>query len=504
MAARLGHLALYGAALLLLAAILIRILTAPDLNWDAIAYHLPFAGRLAGLCGPDCYTMFYFFEDRFPGFPKSIHYIQAALWRMSGAPQAAGLAGIGLLLGLIAYLRLEFKVSPALAFLAFLAPPLVMIHASSGYVDLPSSALATIAFLSILVAWASPERFASPCFANGRGGFGRLALFVAACALFANGKPQSFVPGALLVAAMGAVLFAGWRRGRLFQSGGELTAAILLLGVGVAAVVWSPLDNLLRFGNPVYPIEFSLGPWRFPGPEPLRMSQSVSISPALADLPSPLRWVMSVFEINAYDGRTTPWTIDQGGVEYTKPSFRMGGYGVGLVVANLLVFLALVLPVRCSGLRPLSTSWTRAAGFLFAGLTLVTAGMPMAHELRYGMSWILGLIGLNLILLSEGIAGAGRSGLELVLRGVTLMGLASTLAVTGGRYVAIHPDQDLASTLRVLGIDRQIAERVHDGNVVCLDNTLPYSYLYAPIFHPGRQYRAVEFGKEGCDVVLSR
>lgn len=215
MAGRLGRLGLSGVAALLLAAILVRILTAPDLNWDAIAYHLPFAGRLAGVCGPDCYTMFYFFEDRFPGFPKSLHYIQAALWRVTGLPQAAGLTGIGFLLVLVAYLRLEFKVSPSLAFLGFLAVPLVMIHASSGYVDLPGSALATIAFLSVLVAWAAPERFAAPWFFGGRGGFGRLAVFAVACALFANGKPQSFLWGyrihTFCEASKLAPCFAAWK-----------------------------------------------------------------------------------------------------------------------------------------------------------------------------------------------------------------------------------------------------------------------------------------------------
>ncbi len=85
-----------------------------------------------------------------------------------------------------------------------------------------------------------------------------------------------------------------------------------------------------------------------------------------------------------------------------------------------------------------------------------------------------------------------------------LAGPVFTLAITGGRCLAIHPDQDWTSTLCIPGIDRRIVERVRDGNVVCLDNTLPYSYLYAPIFHPGRHHQAVEFGKQGGDVVLSR
>jgi len=75
--------------------------------------------------------------------------------------------------------------------------------------------------------------------------------------------------------------------------------------------------------------------------------------------------------------------------------------------------------------------------------------------------------------------------------------------LTGGRYVFAPPHHRPAEFIADLGIDRQVADRVRDGDRVCLTNTDPYSFLYAPIFHPGRTYHVVEFGTEGCTITLT-
>ncbi|QCO00362.1 hypothetical protein D3093_34495 (plasmid) [Azospirillum argentinense] len=471
-----------------LALVVYKIFSAFDMTWDALAYHLPFSGRLAGLCSVDCYSMAPGLEVRFQAFPKAIHYLQAGVWSLAGLPQATALINVGSLLLLCGFLRVVFRVSLPLAFLAFLTIPLVLIHATSYYIDLPTNVAGTIAILLLLTLLIEPEAF----------GTSRLVGFFTACAVFANAKPQMIVP-AVLFGGAGVLLLAIRTRGYRFPLANGLLSprTILVICVaGFALIVLNPVLNTLWFGNPVYPIRMTIGSFTLPGVEPY--VQTVSISHGLEQVPSPVRWLMSVFEVNAYGYREVPWTIDQGNVTQDRLSFRMGGYGVFFVLFNILFLIA---NVASQALRSRRAAY--AVG-VFAGTTLVAAFLPLSHELRYYMFWMLLLVSLNLLLLHERVAGTRDSSPVWLYAAGTLVILLSVNLISGGRYLLVPARQSVESIVRDTGIAAQVAREVKDGDTVCLKNTMPLSYLYAPIFHAGRSYSVIEEGTVGCSVTLGR
>ncbi len=480
---------LWAFAALVLAALVARGLSTFDVSWDALAYHLPFSGRLAGLCSKDCYVMMDGLEERFRAFPKSIHYLQAALWRLTGTPYSLGIVNLAAAVGLCVFLRALFRVTLPLAVLAVLAIPLVLIHATSYYVDLATNVAATVALLLFYTLLAEPERFTPT----------RLIAFFLACAVFANAKPQMIIPGGLMAGAMVATLLVlAWRRAAPFVTATlkpALAASVAVVGLFLVAV--TPLSNLVTFGNPVYPIGVTIGPLSLPGPE--RADQSISIPHPLASIPAAGRWAMSVLEVNAYNFRETPWVIDQGGVAQDKPSFRMGGYNVAFILFNLLV---LMFQARSAAVPPRAA---KSATALFLATTVVTSLLPLAHELRYYMFWPLTLVSLNLILLHAGAQDPEqRNGMIRLYAVGVLVAFLSAALVTGGRYLLAPHDQNVALLLRGTGIADQVAATVKDGDVACLRETAPLSYLYAPIFHGNRPYTAAEGTAGPCAVTLKR
>lgn len=481
--------ALWGFVALILSALAIRGLSTFDVSWDALAYHLPFSGRLAGLCSKDCYVMMDGLEERFRAFPKSIHYLQAALWRLTGTPYSLGIINLAAAIGLCVFLRAMFRVTLPLAVLAVLAIPLVLIHATSYYVDLATNVAATVALLLLYTLLAEPERFTPT----------RLIGFFLACALFANAKPQMIIPGGLMAGAMVAILLVlAWRRAAPFTTG--TLKPILTVGVtvgGLLLIGLTPLSNTVAFGNPVYPIGVTIGPLTLPGPE--RADQSISIPHPLTSIPSAGRWAMSVLEVNAYNFRETPWVIDQGGVTQDKPSFRMGGYNVAFILFNLLV---LAVQARSNAVPPRAA---KSATALFLATTVVTSLLPLSHELRYYMFWPLILVSLNLVLLHGGAQNReDRQGMIGVYAAGVLIAFLSTALVTGGRYLLAPHDQNVALLLHGTGIADQVAAMVKDGDVACLRETAPLSYLYAPVFHGNRPYTAAEGTAGPCTITLKR
>ena len=108
--------------------IVLRATRTVDPYWDTLAYHWPYAARVAGLCDRDCYSMTVGMEGRFDGFPLLLHAAQGWLWRLTGTPGLGDLINIAMLLALGGYLRYRFEVPLAWSWLAFLAIPEVQVQ----------------------------------------------------------------------------------------------------------------------------------------------------------------------------------------------------------------------------------------------------------------------------------------------------------------------------------------------------------------------------------------
>ena len=157
--------------------------------------------------------------------------------------------------------------------------------------------------------------------------------------------------------------------------------------VSAGSLVLCPLLllNLFKFGNPFYPIIIDLGSIHLPGREP--MVSSIAVSDVYINWPGPFRWIASVLEFDAFRNRPLPWTLGQGEVPQSSPSFRMGGYFVSYVV-GMIALLIWSAKVTAKGRHLLIT---------FAALTLLCAFLPLSFESRYYSFWMLSLVCLVLI-----------------------------------------------------------------------------------------------------------
>ena len=220
------------------------------------------------------------------------------------------------------------------------------------------------------------------------------------------------------------------------------------------------------------------------------------MSEAWRPVPAPLRWVASVLELGAYDYREMPWTYDQGYCQTAlawkdcwrdrTPSFHMGGYFVPYVLGLLAFF---VWRLRAQDARD-----RRLLIAALVGTTALASVMPRSHELRYYLFWIIVLVGLCLITVSDnGLAESRRRchSASALLCSIILVALLSVVSMTKARYVSpIGPDMD--TLIDTLGIDQQVAA-IPDGAVVCVDPAWqPFTFLFAPVFHPGRSYTVLD------------
>ncbi len=245
-----------------------RAVRTADPYWDTLAYHWPFAARIAGLCDVNCFLMPPSFEYRYEGFPKLWHAIQGLLWRVTGTPTLGDLLSIAMVVVLCLYLNRRFRVPLAWSWLALLAIPEVQIQLTSSYVDLPLNAgvaLALMVLLHILVNPAADQR-------------SDLALAVAGLALAANGKPQLVVVSLFVWTIIVLVVSETPSSVHLNRRSSTLLALSL---IGGATLLPHFLLNLYTFGNPFYPIAFGIGRFRFPGPEAMMQTTSTRAAAAL-------------------------------------------------------------------------------------------------------------------------------------------------------------------------------------------------------------------------------
>jgi len=163
----------------------------------------------------------------------------------------------------------------------------------------------------------------------------------------------------------------------------------------------------------------------------------------------------------------------------------MGGYFVPYVL-GLVAFLGWRL-----GSRPGRDRRILLATFI--GTTLLAACLPRSHELRYYLFWVIVLVALCLIAAfdvpdSESRASAKVRGL---LATVVVIALTSVLLMTQARYV-MPIGRDVDVLIAAFGVRERVAA-IPDGTIVCVHPSWqPFTFLFAPIFHPGRSYTVLD------------
>lgn len=417
--------------------------------WDSGYYHLPFAARLAGIVRSDAYVFDVENQARFQGFPLLGELLQGIFWRITGRVQAANFVAL-LSIPLFAWtLRKRFDVPLHVSLLALLAIPLVMTHASSCYVDLPANLAASVVVLLAIEAWAAPRDIDPKT----------LALAIGCAAIAANMKALLHVIVALALAA----IFV-----RLLKSKERKKAAAL--AAAAPLVFFTPLKDLVLYGNPYFPLKWSLLGHAFRGTE----APYSASPPWLEHSPEPVRFVCSLLEIGIRP-MTDPrrWTVDQW-MPQSSTGNRLGGFFGAYVIANLLVLAWLAWRDEGRIARRV------AAGF--GVFTCVVSVMPQAHELRYYLSWMIVLVSVNAWLACR------ETSRSAFIFGISWMAAAAMLVViwvTRADYV-VPSGSSLAEILQHK-IDEKSVAQVRDGAKVCVDRP-PYSLYYAAPFHAPRRY----------------
>jgi hypothetical protein len=483
------------AACVLSALLSARALLTIDPYYDTFAYHLPFAARMIGLCPSSCYRMNEFLETRFLAFPKLFELLHGAVWLLAGTPQVADVLNLAFLAAFAFYLRRAFAVPFAWTLVGLFAVPLIQIHVTASYIDLPLNLAVGVAILAIM----NMVRL------GGEFGWGPLSLVVACLAFAANSKLTMIPVAAVLGLVMLGLLATRLARGRAagpFRPGGG-RGWLMLIGlsfVAGATIAGTALRNLICFGNPIYPVELHAFGVSLPGLESALIPGDDSLAPAWLSVPSPLRWLASVLEVGGYADRPLPWTYDQGlcltgpvledCLGGTGPSFRMGGYFAGYVL-----FLIAFLGVQMGRLGMRERRLVLAT---IGSETILAAVLPHSHELRYYLFWIIVLVALNLIcVFSPRFAPASGSVARQVLAFGMLLTLACVVLMTKAHYLA-PTGPTIRSLLSELRVDSYM-EKVVDGDTICIDpDWQPFSFLFAPVFHPGRVYSALDGALGAC------
>ena len=489
-----------GTACLLLVLLLLRAILTVDPYFDSFAYHLPFAARLAGLCPETCYRMGDYLEAAYDGFPKLFHGLQGLVWKITGLAQAVDVLNVGALALFCLFLQRWFRVPAAWTFCALLAVPLIQIHATSTYIDLPVNLAAAAAILAVMALIRAPETFGWP----------KLIVLIACLAFAANSKPQMVGVTGSVVALFGIIaivsLASGHRLGPFVPgrlgSWIGLFCFLLLAGAVVGAKL---VDNAVAHGNPFYPVRIAMLGLLLDGPIDGLGTTEDSLAETWRPFPSPLRWLISVLEVGAYGYREVPWTFDQGYCETSlawkdcwrpiSASFRMGGYFVPYVL-SLTAFLGWRLASQPGRDRRTLTA-------TFVASTLLAACLPRSHELRYYLFWVITLIALCLIAVFDQPDGRARGARKAsgLLGAVVIVALTSVLLMTQARYVTpIGRNVDLL--IATFGVRERVAA-IPDEAVVCVDSGWqPFTFLFAPVFHPGRSYTVLDGYTGPCGAVV--
>ncbi|MBS2014525.1 MAG: hypothetical protein JST00_16685 [Deltaproteobacteria bacterium] len=418
--------------------------------WDVWFYHLPFAARLLGIVDGASYTFGAPNQARFGGFPLFGELLQGLFWKITGRVECANFVALLSIPAFAYFLRRLFDVPLHLTVLALLAVPLVQIHATACYVDLPGN---TFAAMLVLLAYRQVVRREPPTVRT-------LAAAGALAAATANTKFQ-LVP--IVIATSLVLVVTSLRRDS------ERTRRLLVVGAALPFVMATPIKNLFVHGNPVWPVELAILGHSLP-----HIERAYASSPDwLEHSPRPMRFAASVLELGLRPiASHARWSIDQW-TPPREPGYRMGGFFGAYVVVNVIALVVGAVRLRARE--------SKVALAFAAGLTAVTSMLPQSHELRYYLSWMIVLLALVLVVWAKHR--------PLVLAAVATTALAVVAWSTEGTY--LYASGDSFAKLVDTKVDARVLDAVAPGARVCIDRQ-PWTFLYAPRFHPARSYSVQE------------
>ena len=369
-----------------LVAILLCVVFFRPWSWDVTAYHLPFAARALGLSRFEQITPLE--TSRYDGFP--------VLWRYALAPGLIlDLPRLYVFPNLAAALAIAFSSVSALgkpwyAVLACtLCFPISLLGFSTPYQDYFTNVIA-LAGAMHLFRWI----YGAHSF-YGSSDRWRLLLASLFLIIAANIKIQGLMI-AVAISFVGflywIVLFFATKRRAVFvpvaRSKSSPVGNVMFLVLAICIIVsvfLQPINNLLRFGNPLYPVRvFGLN-----GTEE-RYSTPLEYLPQVPVVTSVISHFLSTTEIDPYllsGGEAKPSLLRSGDMNIIrKPSAtnyspRTGGT-IGPIYIGLLI-VALFGVVKTIRNKELLNHFSGQVSLVLFSLLVVISAMPQSMELRY-------------------------------------------------------------------------------------------------------------------------
>lgn len=351
--------------------LIIAAISGIDVSWDSPAYHLPFAARLMGIYSESELILASSNERRFDGFPLLGEFLQGVLWKISGDVAFANLLGVivVLLVVLAAYKLLKLKISNTTLYL--LSIPVVLIHATSSYVDLVASSFLMVAVIVLIAS-----------FMGGKFQLKHLILALLMLAFASNTKYQLY-PVVVVFWLITVGMYAFMNRKHLIKKKKPVRKFWIALAVVIISsflVNATYIKNFIRFENPFYPFDATIAGVHFKGPEGIPdITKDKRVEKRFGRPMSKYQlYLASLGEVFLYNNASSErlFSIDQGGSSMKdSKALKSGGYFVG----NLLLWGSFIsfIGVKYKDKKVLVLTGLVGAAFVLVGF------LPSSRLLRY-------------------------------------------------------------------------------------------------------------------------
>lgn len=370
--------------------------------WDALGYHLPYSDAIVQ-------------TGTIAAVPTSVTYVNAyphlgavffTAWRFAfgdGFLEAAQMPFAALAVAGLVWVARTSGVSRSRALAVaslFVTVPGVMLQLAANYVDVMLAGLVITAFACLTVE--------------------HLDLRRALGAAIALGVTLGTKPSTPPLVAVGLLILLV-RMARRHRALDGLLAAALALVIGSIKYV----ENILAYGNPIWPVRVTVGPITLPGFTTARELAQMGLREPLASL----GWAGRIAE-----SWLTPFA------PYYVFDMRIGGFG------PLFTFLLLPLGLATLGASLVSPSFRRLvrpiAPFTIAVLLLSLAS-PGAYWARYTLGVLAALLML-FALIGESLDDGLRKGLDALALALAVVGIGMAthgFAVDGPSITALAADR---------------------------------------------------------------
>jgi hypothetical protein len=306
-----------------------------------------------------------------------------------------------------------------------------------------------------------------------------LGLFAASMIFLGTARLQLTPIATLMIVIMTVILMQKSRSEADIEVCLPRPSFILALGTLLMILtLGNPIKNLIQFGSPFYPVEVTVGSHMiFNGP--WKASADNSLSYQLRSVPSSLRWLLSILDFRAFDGRYTPYTYDQGDVDQSLWSFRMGGYSVWSVLINSSFLIWFLVERNRSSM---AFKITILAMVIASTVSVII--MPASHELRYYMYWIVSLVSINLIIYCgvDATQVGVYPSISTAYKLISLVLFISMCSITGLRYFTWG--LNTSDTINEWHIQERIDGIAGAHAIICAPRRV--AFLYSEAFQAAR------------------